>query len=273
MTFQDMWNEHYSNLASNYDNIYASVSPTNLTSSTNAYNFSGESGARMIIEKLRISIEDKVVDLGAGTCKMAGLVALLANLESPIICVDPVDKMLQIAARTGEKNIKPIVATAEEFAKMELKYDKIFIKVAIHHFDRSRLKETFLGIRRQLRENGGILIEFLGDDRKEGSPFFEKGINAQNQLQKGLKDILSNILEDLGFVVEVFDFCYQLMVQKASAIKFISNRASSVLSMMSDVDIKAGILEVERKYANVDIIQWDTKRFVIIAWKNGCTTA
>jgi len=226
----------------------------------------------MIIEKLRITKKDKVVDLGAGTCKMAGLVSRLANLESPIICVDPVEKMLDIAVKNGVKNIKTIVATAEEFTEMKLEYDKIFIKVAIHHFDRSRLKETFVSIRRQLRKNGGILIEFLGDDRKEGSPFFEKGINAQNKLQKGLTEDLSKILKDLGFTVEVFDFCYQLMVQKANAIKFISNRASSVLSMMSDDDIKNGILEVERKYANVDIIQWNTKRIVIVAWKNECTS-
>jgi len=225
----------------------------------------------MIIEKLRISKKDKVVDLGAGTCKMAGLVARLAKLESPIICVDPVDKMLEIAAKNRVKNIKAIVATAEEFAEMKLEYDKIFIKVAVHHFDRSRLKDTFLNIRGQLREKGGILIEFLGDDRKEGSPFFEKGINAQNKLQKGLTEVLSKILKDLGFTVEVFDFCYQLMVQKANAIKFISNRASSVLSMMSDTDIEAGIAEVKRKYANVDIIQWNTKRIVLVAWKKEVT--
>jgi len=271
MANQEVWNEHYSNLAVNYDHTYASVSPTNSGSSSEAYNFSGESGARMIIEKLRISNKDTVVDLGAGTCKMAGLVARIANLQNPIMCVDPVEKMLAIAVKNGVKNIKTIVATAEEFTKMELEYDKIYIKVAIHHFDRSKLRETFVSIRRQLRDHGGILIEFLGDDRKEGSPFFQRGINAQNQLQKGLTKDLSKLLDDLGFLVQVFDFSYELEVQKANAIKFISNRASSVLSMMSDADIKDGILEVERKYANVDVIQWDTKRIVIVAWKSGST--
>ena len=40
-----------------------------------------------------------MVDLGAGTCDTAGLIASMAGLENPIVCVDPVREMLDIGIR------------------------------------------------------------------------------------------------------------------------------------------------------------------------------
>ena len=63
---QDTLNDHYKKLASKYDQSFSA------SSSSTGYNFAGQAGARTIIDLMKIRREDRVVDLGAGTCETAG---------------------------------------------------------------------------------------------------------------------------------------------------------------------------------------------------------
>ena len=75
---QTALNNHYKNLAEKYD---ASYSTFDVAEGSEAkYDFAGESGAKVIIELLGLKTDDRLVDLGAGTCKTAGMVATLAGL-------------------------------------------------------------------------------------------------------------------------------------------------------------------------------------------------
>ena len=62
---QNLLNNHYKKVADRYDE---SFSAKNFT----GYSFIGEAGARTIIEMMKIRKEDRVVDLGSGTCVTAG---------------------------------------------------------------------------------------------------------------------------------------------------------------------------------------------------------
>ena len=62
---QNLLNNHYKKVADRYDE---SFSAKNFT----GYSFIGEAGARTIIELMNIRREDRVVDLGSGTCVTAG---------------------------------------------------------------------------------------------------------------------------------------------------------------------------------------------------------
>ena len=62
---QSALNDHYKKVAHRYDE---SFSAKNFT----GYSFSGEAGARTIVEMMSIRKDDRVVDLGSGTCVTAG---------------------------------------------------------------------------------------------------------------------------------------------------------------------------------------------------------
>ena len=62
---QNLLNNHYKKVADRYDE---SFSAKNFT----GYSFIGEAGARAIIDLMNIRREDRVVDLGSGTCVTAG---------------------------------------------------------------------------------------------------------------------------------------------------------------------------------------------------------
>ena len=63
---QDTLNDHYKKLASKYDQSFSA------SSSSTGYNFAGQAGAKTILDLMLIQREDRVVDLGAGTCETAG---------------------------------------------------------------------------------------------------------------------------------------------------------------------------------------------------------
>ena len=62
---QNLLNNHYKKVADRYDE---SFSAKNFT----GYSFMGEAGARTIIDMMNIRKDDRVVDLGSGTCVTAG---------------------------------------------------------------------------------------------------------------------------------------------------------------------------------------------------------
>ena len=69
-----------------------------------------------------------MVDLGAGTCSTARMIARIAGLKHPVLCADHVQEMLDVAKKNKIPYIETLCATAEEFAKKNINYDKIFIK-------------------------------------------------------------------------------------------------------------------------------------------------
>ena len=77
-------NNHYKSLAKDYDEVFSKFKEAK-----SGFDFGGEKGARVITELLNMKEEDHMVDLGAGTCRTAGMVANMAGLKHPVLCVDP----------------------------------------------------------------------------------------------------------------------------------------------------------------------------------------
>merc|ERR1711872_1187641 len=224
---QDSLNNHYKNLAKNYDEAFAELKPDK-RKAKNSFDFGGEEGARVIAELLKLKEEDHFVDLGAGTCRTAGMVAKIVSLKQPVLCVDPVQEMLDVGKKNKIDNIETLCATAEEFVKEDLKYDKMLIKGT-------------------------------------GAPFFRQGIDIRNSIQSGLTDLLENLLKDLAFTVNIKRFEEHMNITKVEAIKSIQNRSLSCLSALSDEEIAKGIAEVEREFD--EIIDYKTVWEMIVAQK------
>jgi len=261
---QNTLDNHYRNLAQNYDTSFSTDTLSN--KSQGKYNFLGEEGAKVIVDLLDIKEDDRLVDLGAGTCKTAGMVAQLAGLKYPVLCVDPVQEMLEIGKEIH--NIETLCATADEFVKKDIKYDKVIIKGAVHHFPINKMREIFEGIKKQLNDNGAILIDQSRGNNKIGMPFFKKGIDTQNQLNAGVVQLVENVLKDLGFKVDLKLNDVDMKTSKENAIKIIKNRSVSGLSTLSDEEIKEGIEEVDKAYKDGAFIDWTNSRILMLAKKN-----
>ena len=62
---QNLLNDHYKKVADRYDESFSAKN-------FSGYSFIGEAGARTIIDLMNIRKDDRVVDLGSGTCVTAG---------------------------------------------------------------------------------------------------------------------------------------------------------------------------------------------------------
>ena len=91
--------------------------------------------------------------------------ARLGKLQHPVLCVEPVREMLDVAVSNQLEGIETLCETAEEFVKKDIKYDKIIMKGCVHHFPRNHLQDIFKGVYNQLNEGGILLI-----DKVSGSP-------------------------------------------------------------------------------------------------------
>ena len=94
-----------------------------------------------------------------------GMLVRLGNLTQPVLCVDPVQEMLDVAEANKMENIETLCETAEEFTKRQIKYDKILIKGTVHHFPAENIQNIFAGIYNQLNEGGILLIEKLSGNK------------------------------------------------------------------------------------------------------------
>ena len=186
-------------------------------------------------------------------------------MENPLLCVDPVREMLDIGMKNKIANIETICETAEEFSGRDIQYDKIYLKMVIHHLPLDKLRKIFTGITRQLSNNGTILID---KTKEQGTsyPTFQKARQLHTLSEKGRSELLQDIFHSLGYKVTTKIVEARARMTKAEAIKNIRNRYTSTLELLSDQEIQEGIEEVERKFP--DVIEYDHKREIIIAKKN-----
>ena len=92
---QNLLNNHYKKVADRYDE---SFSAKNFT----GYSFIGEAGARTIIDLMNIRKDDRVVDLGSGTCVTAGTTAGKLLILSPYNKLLTPTRVHRVHGRLGE---------------------------------------------------------------------------------------------------------------------------------------------------------------------------
>ena len=101
-----------------------------------------------------------------------------------MLCVEPVQEMLDVALKQNPGNIETFCETAEMFTARNIRYDKIMIKGTVHHFPRENLERIFSGIYQQLNNNGILLIEKVSG-KANISSFFKRGHDLHHQTHQG----------------------------------------------------------------------------------------
>ena len=77
------------------------------------YEITYEARSTLIQEAISFSPDDQLIDIGGGTGKLALMVRSDQKLNKPVICIDPMEEMLNVARK--KENVITVNATAEEF--------------------------------------------------------------------------------------------------------------------------------------------------------------
>ncbi len=127
---------------------------------------------RWIVDKIAAICPDAetVAEVGAGTCVFASLLGKKMQLDTDVVCYEPVEELLEGAA--GFDNIDPICGSAVDFARSQLdeSFDFVFTKDTAHHFRPDTLDEIHSGICANLRPGGRYLMVVRAPPRGDAVP-------------------------------------------------------------------------------------------------------
>ncbi|MGB3512643.1 MAG: methyltransferase [Microcoleaceae cyanobacterium] len=240
---------HYKNIANIYDNLW-SYSPEYIQFTT-----------KKIIEHLHLTPTDILVDIGCGTGIYSKEILNQIQLQQPIICVDPSAEMLtKIPANNG---LKPIAMDGIEFSKKPGNYNRIFLKEAIHHIEE---KSLFFHNLWQRLTPGGIFLLLLLPPTID-YPLFEKALQLYEKTQPHYQEMV-NLLQKVGFVVDVNIVEYPLELPKNQYFQMVENRYMSLLSRFDDIELAAGLKEMEVKYQDESLLKFSDRMVFITAIKS-----
>ncbi|MDY6932988.1 MAG: class I SAM-dependent methyltransferase [Spirochaetota bacterium] len=191
-----LYNQHYKDLADKYNDAL---------SFTEGYCIDV---VHWIVNDLKIKKGDIVVDLGGGTGSSAKAIYDTCSVQRDILCIDPCLEMLECAK--GLNGVSTLSTDALSFAiNNDIKYNKIFIKEAVHHFN-NRIN-IWKGIYKQLYPEGRILI--ITRPPKVEFPFFQAALQAFEQGQPHYNTITKE-LEEVGFKAFLWAREYPVRVDK-----------------------------------------------------------
>lgn len=209
-----------------------------------------------IIEYLELKQTDSLVDLGCGTGIYSKSIVAQLPLQSPIICVDTSEKMLEQVPKNSQ--YQRLVKDAVTFAEESVNYDKILIKEMIHHIkDKEKL---FQGIFKQLNPGGIFLLILLPPTIEY--PLFLEALSLYESQQPNYRDLM-NLLTKIGFKTTVNLVEYPVSIAKEKYFHMVANRYLSLLSEFNDQELQQGLMTMKQKYQNQSILKF-CDRFVFI---------
>ena len=236
--------KHYQRIGSIYDDLWSY--------SEDYIRFMG----LKIIEYLRLTESDNLVDLGCGTGLFSQSIVKQIELDNPVICVDPSQEMLSQIPLSPQYQTK--AEDAVIFVSENSGYNKVYMKEAIHHIDDKEL--LFSNLFESLNRVGIFLLILLPPTIEY--PLFKKALELYESRQPNYKH-LTSLLEKVGFNVSVDIVEYLQSIPKTKYLKMVENRYMSLLSFFDDQQLREGLAEISTKYAQQSILEFPD-RFVFI---------
>ncbi|NEP43389.1 MAG: class I SAM-dependent methyltransferase [Okeania sp. SIO2G4] len=239
---------HYKNIAKIFDNLW-SYSAEYIKFTT-----------QKIIEHLDLTPTDTLADIGCGTGIYSQEILNQIQLQHPIICVDPSAEML--AKIPANSRLNPIEMDGVKFSKNPGIYNKIFLKEAIHHIEEKFI--LFQNLYQRLTPGGIFLLLLWPPDIEH--PLFTKALELFEKNQPRYQEMI-NLLQQVGFVVDMDMIEYPLEVPKNQYFEMVENRYMSMLSTFNDTELAAGLKEIEEKYQDKSVLKFNDLMVFITATK------
>jgi ubiquinone/menaquinone biosynthesis C-methylase UbiE len=240
--------EHYKRLAETYDGNWASR-PQYVSWM-----------ADKIMTWLRPMSGERIADIGSGTGLFLRRLMEIATPETPILCVDPSQPMLDLLP--DDPRLTPVCATAEQIASGEVampfpKVDAFVFKEAIHHV--KDIAATLTGLADRLNPGGRILIVSLPP--RLDYPLFQGALDrfAENQPEP---DDMVKAMRKAGLTTDSAIEEFTVTIDRDKWLDLVRNQWMSVLSTFSKREIAAGVEDIAARYPENPISYADRFAFV-----------
>lgn len=218
---------HYNNVADNYDDYFMEIHDAQLQS---------------VVEKLDLQPHHVMVDVGSGTCRFAEEVFKFAQLQNPILCVEPFAEML--AKAKGRKGVLPVLRDGEEFfndASLCGWFDRVLFIQSYHHLQEPL--SVLKNIERSLRSGGICSIWNLTSH--SGFEMFSRVTQAK-RYSSSRHDETYRLLEKANFEVEKLEVHLTYALTKSKLYSMLRGRFISNLYELTDQEIEDGIEILEQ---------------------------
>ncbi len=214
-----------------------------------------------IDDRLELSPGERVADIGAGTGLFLSHLAEHVTSDTPIVCVDPFQAMLDQVPK--DPRLRTIRATAEEVAdgRAALPYeevDAIVIKETIHHVQ--DIPGTLRGLAGLLRPGGRLLVVTL-PPRLE-YPLFQAALDRFAAHQPEPEDLVTS-LRAAGLDAEVTYDEFRVTVDRDRWVNLVAGEWMSVLNTFSEAELQAGLDEMRERHPAGELSFPDRFAFVL----------
>ena len=197
---------------------------------------------KFLIKQVKLNSKSKILDIGCGRGKILGNLSSKLKLNFKPLGIDIIDH------KDRDKRIRFKKKSASIFfIKNKEKFDLILIKQTIHLINIKEIKKLLNSLKRNLNQNGKILI-FTLDTNKNQLPTFDlmkkKLIKSLNRDKKIMK-----FISDLNLIKIKKKFIYKVRISKRDYLDMIKKRYISVLLTMREKELIKGIKQINSKYA------------------------
>ncbi|MFQ5879068.1 MAG: class I SAM-dependent methyltransferase [Dehalococcoidia bacterium] len=234
---EDIVDGHYRRLAQSY-NDFLYYSPEFIRCLTSK-----------MVEKLRLSEDDVLVDLGCGTAMYSLDMLQLVPLRSPVIGVDPFREMLDQIPQQA-----PVTRVCEDalaFSARPGTYNKVLMKEAIHHVGEK--EQLFSNLHQQLPDGGLLLLVHVPPRLQY--PLFSEALQRCLSWHADPEELVV-LLGGVGFDVARDAMDYRHSIPKEDYFRMVEGRYMSVLSSFSDEEIRQGLAEMADTYADRSVLNF-----------------
>lgn len=207
-----------------------------------------------IIDDLSLSRNDILADIGGGTGTFTSRLMEEAGLQKAY-CIEPSGAMCEEAAKL--ENITPFHADAHAFLSTRTPFSKLLLKEVIHHIED---REPFWNAIFENLPHGGKLL-IITRPQTVAFPLFQRAKEAFFQNQPS-HELFESQLKECGFHVETVHRSHTFTLPKMSWYEMLRHRFMSDLSLFSDEEIEAGIVEIGQIYPEETINIIDNLIFI-----------
>ena len=197
---------------------------------------------KFLIKQVKLNSKSRILDIGCGRGKILGNLSSKLRLKFKPLGIDIIDHKDRDKRISFKKKSASIF-----FLKNKEKFDLILIKQTIHLINIKEIKRLLNSLKRNLNQNGKILI-FTLDTNKNELPTFDL---MKKKLIKSLKrdKKIMKVISDLNLVKIKKKFIYKVKISKRDYLDMIKKRYISILLTMSEKELSKGIKQINSKYA------------------------
>ena len=193
-----------------------------------------------LIKNIQLNSKSKILDIGCGRGKILGTLSTKLKLKNKPLGIDKINH------KDKDKRIKfKQINASIFFSKNKSKFDLILIKQTIHLLNLKEIKRLLILSKKNLSQNGKILIFGLDTDRNE-LPTFELMKKKLTKSLKRDKKIFKIITKLHSF--KKSKFIYKVNINKKKYLKMIQGRYISTLLPLTKLELQKGMDEINCKY-------------------------